>query len=104
MGSGIFPTTRITSSALVLTDGGNLPLRLLEARLFHRAARYHFRARRLLRRSRRSFIFSFTSLRCLISAESRTRPFPTQAIPVVLLPLSIPHVMGWTCPSHCQVS
>ncbi len=45
IGNGIVLTTRITSSEFALIEGGNLPLRLLEARLLNLAGRYHFRFR-----------------------------------------------------------
>jgi len=104
MGKGIFLTTRITSSTLVLIEGGSRPLRLLEARLLHRAGRYHFRLRRALRRTRRSSIRSLTSLRWWISAEKSAFPLPTQQMPVIWLPLSMPARTSCTHPSQCQLS
>src|SRR6266581_4644179 len=104
MGKGIFLTTRITSSTLVLIEGGSRPLLLLEARLLHRAGRYHFRLRRALRRTRRSSIRSLTSLRWWISAEKSAFPLPTQQMPVIWLPLSMPARTSCTHPSHCQLS
>src|SRR5258708_13785231 len=98
-GSGICLTTRITSSTLVLIDGGSRSLRRFLARLRKRLGRYHCLARRLLRRSRRSSLLSFTSRRWGISAARQTWAFPPPAPPLVLLPFSLPHVHGWTSPS-----
>src|SRR5258708_39230769 len=62
-GSGICLTTRITSSTLVLIDGGSRSLRRFVARLRKRLGRYHCLARRLLRRSRRVFPLFFPTPR-----------------------------------------
>src|SRR5215467_4872311 len=101
-GSGICLTTRITSSTLVLREGGSLPLRLADPRFKNLGGRYHFRWRRLLRLLRRASIFSLTSRRCLISPAKRICPLPTQEKPVTWLPLSRPSVTCWVCSSHSQ--
>src|SRR5258708_34310394 len=88
----------MTSSILVLTDGGRRLLRVLDARFAHRGARYHLRARRRLRRSRRSSILALTSRRWWMSAASRTVPPPTQHIPGMWLPLSMPPATSRTFP------
>src|SRR5258708_28506277 len=61
IGRGSFLTTRITSSTLVLMEGGNRPLHLLDARLRKRVGRYQRPERPLLLRSRRCSIFAFSS-------------------------------------------
>ena len=100
-GKGSDFTTRITSSTFAL-----IRVAIVHCAYWrldrNRAGRYHKWERRLLRRSRRSCIFSLISRRCWISAASSTFPLPTQARPVTLLPLSMPQVTSATCPSHCQ--
>src|SRR5260370_22467107 len=85
-GSGICLTTRITSSTLVLIDGGSRSLRRFVARLRKRLGRYHCLARRLLRRVWRSFIFSFSFPRCLVLAAERALCIAPLARPLVLFP------------------
>jgi hypothetical protein len=45
-----------------------------------------------------------TSLRWWISAEKNAFPLPTQQMPVIWLPLSMPARTSCTHPSHCQLS
>src|SRR5260221_11275345 len=89
IGSGICLTTRITSSTLVLIEGGKRPLRLLDALFKNLAGRYHFRARRFFRLVRRAAIFSLASRRWPISPDKRICPLPVHGKPVPRLPLSV---------------
>src|SRR5260221_12371557 len=94
-GSGICLTTRITSSTLVLIDGGSRSLRRFVARLRKRLGRYHCLARRLLRRSRRAFLFSFTSPGWGGFWASETCSLPPHAHPVGLFPFSVAQATAW---------
>src|SRR5260221_14040254 len=94
-GSGICLTTRITSSTLVLIDGGSRSLRRFVARLRKRLGRYHCLARRLLRRSRRAFIFFFTFPRWGVFLARKNLLFAPQGRAVGLLSFSVPTGEGW---------
>src|SRR5260370_12954618 len=104
MGNGSCRTTRITSSTLVLIEGGSRPLRLLEARLRNLQGRYHVRLRRLRRCMRRVSILSFTSRRGHTSAASQLSPFSTQHNPAPQLPSPLPRGISCTTPPPCPVN
>src|SRR5260370_11711005 len=89
-GSGICLTTRITSSTLVLIDGGSRSLRRFVARLRKRLGRYHCLARRLLRRSRRSFLFSFSPPPFWVFSAGKTRSLSPPAPPHLPPPFFVP--------------
>ena len=102
IGSEICLTMRITSSIVVLMEGGKRPLRLPDARFKNLAGRYHFRARRFLRLVHRVSSFSLTSSRCRISPDKRICPLPTQERPVTGMPLSLPSTTSWMGSSQSQ--
>src|SRR5260370_14688453 len=102
-GSGICLTTRITSSTLVLIDGGSRSLRRFVARLRKRLGRYHCLARRLLRRSRRASIFSFPFPRWRVFSAGQTPVFSTHAQTLLHPSFARAHGAGLVPSFHCVV-